>query len=172
MTTATDARLLSFVQRLERLQEEKDAISEDMKEVRKELKSAGYDLPAVARLLKRRKLDREELQEQDALDEAYQRGIGMLAGTPLGDASKPRTKSTTSQRGGDPAGGGDDIEPSEEIAGTVGKERDGWPEEGDCNARAEYDAALNAPITEPSPIPKTATRSGLGVGQHTAGVAG
>jgi uncharacterized protein (UPF0335 family) len=162
-------RLRSFIERIERLESEKAAIAADVKEVKAEAKSSGFDVKIINLVLKRRKMEREELAEQEQLLEVYESAIGQLKGTPLADAAAP--KSTTSQRGGDPAGGGDDIEPREEIAGTVGKERDGWPEEGGTNARAECDAALNAPVTEPSPIPKTATRSGLGVGQHTAGVA-
>lgn len=83
-------RLLSFVQRWERLQEEKQAIAEDQKEVLKEAKSAGYDVPTIRRMIKERALSEQERQEREALDDTYRAALGMLVDTDLGKSAMER----------------------------------------------------------------------------------
>lgn len=69
-------QLLGFVQRIERLNEEKAATGEDIKEVFKEAKGTGFDTPTMRRLLKTRKKDKAKRQEEAALDELYQTATG------------------------------------------------------------------------------------------------
>ncbi len=72
------AELRQFVERLERLEEEKKAISDDMRDVFAELKGRGYDVKAVRQILKIRKQDQAERQEQEAILDVYLEALGML----------------------------------------------------------------------------------------------
>jgi uncharacterized protein (UPF0335 family) len=71
-------RLKSFVERIERLDEERKAIAEDIKEVFAEAKGTGFDVKIMRQILKIRKMDKDDLDEQEALREVYMRAIGML----------------------------------------------------------------------------------------------
>ncbi|MEH2508673.1 uncharacterized protein (UPF0335 family) [Nitrobacteraceae bacterium AZCC 1564] len=72
------AELKQFVERIERLEEEKKAITDDVKEVFSELKGRGYDVKAVREILKIRKQDANERAERDALLEIYLQAMGMI----------------------------------------------------------------------------------------------
>lgn len=70
-------RLRSLVDRIERLNEEKAAIASDIKDIYAEAKSAGFD-PKVLRLVIRlRKLEPAEVEEQETLSQVYRRALGM-----------------------------------------------------------------------------------------------
>lgn len=71
-------RLRSFVERLERLEEEKKGISDDIKDVFLEAKSTGFDVKIIRMVMRLRKLAAEERQEQEELKELYQRALGMV----------------------------------------------------------------------------------------------
>jgi uncharacterized protein (UPF0335 family) len=71
-------RLKSFIERIERLEEEKRALSEDIKEVFAEAKGTGFDTKIMRQILKIRKMDQDELDEQEALLDVYKRALGML----------------------------------------------------------------------------------------------
>lgn len=70
-------RLLAFFERIERLDEEKKAIAEDIKEVFAEAKGVGFDVKTIRAILKLRKMDSEKRNEQDALLDLYMTAIGM-----------------------------------------------------------------------------------------------
>ena len=70
--------LRSFIERIERLDSEKAAIGDDIKDVFTELKGRGYDAKAVRQILKLRKLDPNERTEQEAIVETYLVALGML----------------------------------------------------------------------------------------------
>lgn len=70
--------LRSFVERIERLEEEKKTIAEDIKEVYGEAKAMGYDTKALRTVVKLRKQDRQERQEQEAILEVYLDALGEL----------------------------------------------------------------------------------------------
>ena len=70
-------QLLSFVQRIEKLNEDKAAIEADLKEVLDEAKSVGFDKKYVKEIVKLRKLDPDELDEQDELMVMYRRAAGL-----------------------------------------------------------------------------------------------
>jgi uncharacterized protein (UPF0335 family) len=70
-------RLRSFIERLERLQEEKDAIAGDMKEVMSEAKGSGFDTKIIRMILRLRKKDKAERQEEEALLDVYKSALGM-----------------------------------------------------------------------------------------------
>jgi len=75
-TIAAD-QLRSFVERIERLEEEKAALSSDVREVYAELKAMGFDAKTVREVVRLRKLDTNELQEQEALLDTYKTALGM-----------------------------------------------------------------------------------------------
>jgi uncharacterized protein (UPF0335 family) len=71
--------LKQFIERIERLEEEKAGISGDIKEVFAELKGRGFDVKAVRQILRIRKKDHAERQEEEAILELYMQALGMAA---------------------------------------------------------------------------------------------
>lgn len=72
MTDAINTgRLTSFMERLERLDEDKTAITVDMKEVFAEAKGEGYDTKIMRKVLKLRKIDKAKRDEEQSLTELY-----------------------------------------------------------------------------------------------------
>ena len=69
--------LKQFVERIERLEEEKKAIADDIKDVFAELKGRGFDAKAVRSILRLRKQDHSERQEEEAILELYMNALGM-----------------------------------------------------------------------------------------------
>ena len=69
--------LKQFIERLERLEEEKAGIMGDIKEVFAELKGRGFDAKAIRTILRVRKQDHSERQEQEAILELYLQALGM-----------------------------------------------------------------------------------------------
>lgn len=69
------SQLISFVERFERLAEEKQAISDDIKELSAEFKGTGFNLPILKEVLRRRKMDAAARDEHDALLEIYEESI-------------------------------------------------------------------------------------------------
>lgn len=78
MAQAQTNQLKSFVERVERLDEEKQALSTDIREVFAEAKGSGFDVKALRRLLALRKMDTEERKESEAILETYMSALGML----------------------------------------------------------------------------------------------
>lgn len=71
-------QLRAFIERIERLEEEKKNIATDIKEVFAEAKGNGFDVKTMRSILKIRKIDDNELQEQEYLLDTYKRALGML----------------------------------------------------------------------------------------------
>ncbi|MDG2244719.1 MAG: DUF2312 domain-containing protein [Rhodospirillaceae bacterium] len=69
-------RLKSFVERIERLEEEKKNLTADTREVYAEAKSSGFDTKTIRKVVALRKLDQSERQEQEALLDTYLRALG------------------------------------------------------------------------------------------------
>ena len=69
--------LKQFVERIERLEEEKKALADDIKDVFAELKGRGFDTKAVRQIVRIRKQDRSERQEEEAILELYMTALGM-----------------------------------------------------------------------------------------------
>ena len=90
-------RLLTFIQRIERLSEEMDALRAVVKEVKAEAKGEGFCLKAIAQILKERKMDAADRQEQEAILDVYRRALGMLSDTPLGQAAMKSAGVTVSR---------------------------------------------------------------------------
>ena len=71
------ARLRSFLERIERLEEEKTGLSDDMKDVYAEAKGVGFDVKTMRHIIKLRKMEPEKRREEDELLELYKAAIGM-----------------------------------------------------------------------------------------------
>lgn len=82
--------LKAFVERVERLEEEKKALSDDIRDVYAEAKANGFDVKALRSVVRLRKQDVEERKEQEAILEVYLNALGMLADLPLGKAAIER----------------------------------------------------------------------------------
>jgi uncharacterized protein (UPF0335 family) len=72
-------QLKAFVERIERLEEEKKTISDDIRDVYAESKANGFDVKALRQIVKLRKQDTNERNEQQAILETYMHALGMLA---------------------------------------------------------------------------------------------
>lgn len=70
-------RLRSIVERIERLEEEKKALSADIKDIFQEAKSAGFDIKVLRQVMRLRRMDQAQLQEQDTLLDLYRRALEM-----------------------------------------------------------------------------------------------
>jgi uncharacterized protein (UPF0335 family) len=70
-------RLRSIIERIERLEEERKALANDIKDIFAEAKSAGFDVKVVRQLISIRKKEPEEVEEQETLLDLYRRALGM-----------------------------------------------------------------------------------------------
>ena len=70
-------RLRSFIQRIEKLEEDKAAVSEDLKEVYAEAKGTGFDIKIIRQIVRLRKIEVEKRREADELLDLYKAAIGM-----------------------------------------------------------------------------------------------
>jgi uncharacterized protein (UPF0335 family) len=70
-------QLKSFIERIERLEEEKRALGEDITEVYAEAKGTGFEPKIMRQILKIRKMDKDEHDEQESLLDIYKRALGM-----------------------------------------------------------------------------------------------
>ena len=70
--------LKAFVERIERLEEEKKALSDDIRDVYAEAKATGFDVKALRTIIRMRKEDTDERKEHEAILETYLLALGML----------------------------------------------------------------------------------------------
>ena len=70
-------RLRSIVERIERLEEERKALSSDIKDIFAEAKSAGFDIKVLRQLIRIRKQEAAEVEEQETMLDIYRRALGM-----------------------------------------------------------------------------------------------
>jgi uncharacterized protein (UPF0335 family) len=71
-------QLKAFVERVERLEEEKKAISDDIRDVYAEAKANGYDVKALRVIVRMRKQDADERREHETILETYLHALGMI----------------------------------------------------------------------------------------------
>lgn len=69
--------LLSYCERIERIEEEKKALQNDIKEIFEEAENRGFDKKALREVLKRRKMDENDARELDFSVEVYKKALGM-----------------------------------------------------------------------------------------------
>jgi uncharacterized protein (UPF0335 family) len=77
-TSFAKDQLKAVVERVERLEEEKKAIADDIKDVYAEAKAHGFDVKALRTIVRLRKQDTDERKEQEAILETYMHALGML----------------------------------------------------------------------------------------------
>ena len=70
-------RLRTIIERIERLKEEKAALAEDIREIFYEAKSAGFNVKILRQVIRLRKLDSSDRQEQEAILDLYKRALDM-----------------------------------------------------------------------------------------------
>lgn len=70
-------RLRSIIERIERLEEERKALASDIKDIYAEAKSAGFDVKVIRQLIRIRKQEPAEVEEQETLLDVYRRALGM-----------------------------------------------------------------------------------------------
>lgn len=80
-------QLNSFINRIEKCQDEADIIKADIKEIYSEAKAFGYDPKIMRKVIALRRQDADKREEEQALIGAYLDALGDLADTPLGQAS-------------------------------------------------------------------------------------
>ena len=73
-------KLQVLISKIERLEEDKKNLSEDIKEVFKEAKMLGYEPKIMREVLKIRKMDQQDLYEKETLIDIYKRALGMIEG--------------------------------------------------------------------------------------------
>ena len=93
---ADAGHLLAFIERIECLEETKREIAGDIKEVYAEAKGSGYDAKTMRAIIKMRALSADERAEQETLLDIYKAALGMLDGTPLGEAAIAGVKGKSS----------------------------------------------------------------------------
>ena len=70
-------QLRLFIERIERLEEEKKGIADDIKDVYAESKGQGYDVKTMRSIIKLRKMERDARMEQEALLDTYKAALGL-----------------------------------------------------------------------------------------------
>lgn len=75
---STGAELLSFIQRVERLSEEKKTIADDIKDVYGEAKAKGFDVKQMKKIVAMRKIDKAKREAEEAVLDAYLVALGMI----------------------------------------------------------------------------------------------
>lgn len=77
MAENTDDRLRLLIERVERLEEEKKGISDDIKDVYLEAKAVGYDVKVLRQVIRLRKMKPDDRKEMEAVLEAYMAALGL-----------------------------------------------------------------------------------------------
>ncbi|ALC13814.1 DUF2312 domain-containing protein [Sphingopyxis sp. 113P3] len=85
--TVSDDQLRLFIERIERLDEERKGISEDIRDVYNEAKSQGYDAKIMRQVIRLRKMPTHDRQEMEAVLETYLSALGMQLRLPFDKAA-------------------------------------------------------------------------------------
>jgi uncharacterized protein (UPF0335 family) len=87
LNSTAQTRLKTIIERIERLEEEKAGIANDIKEVFAEAKGEGFDVKILKEIIKLRKQDQEERDERDSLLDTYMRAMDAAEPEPVGKAA-------------------------------------------------------------------------------------
>jgi uncharacterized protein (UPF0335 family) len=82
--------LRAFIERIEKLEEEKRALLDDIKDVYAEAKGSGFDVKVMRRIVALRREDKAKREEFEEILDLYMNALGMLGDTPLGQAAVAR----------------------------------------------------------------------------------
>lgn len=80
-------RLRSFIERIERLENEKRGLAADVKEVYAEAKGAGFDTTIMRMIVRLRRMNKDDVDEQETLLDVYKRALGMAPDAESADDS-------------------------------------------------------------------------------------
>ncbi|QSR17458.1 DUF2312 domain-containing protein [Novosphingobium sp. KA1] len=75
--TTTEDRLRQLIERVERLEEEKKGISDDIRDVYSEAKAVGFDVPAMKLIVKMRKMQPDHRREMEMITDTYKTALGL-----------------------------------------------------------------------------------------------
>jgi len=79
--------LRAFIERIEKLEEEKRALAEDIKDIYAEAKGTGFDAKIIRKIVALRRMDRDKRREEQEMLDIYMGALGMLSDLPLGQAA-------------------------------------------------------------------------------------
>jgi uncharacterized protein (UPF0335 family) len=85
-----NGQIKTYVERIERLENEKSYLATDIRDIYKEAKASGLDAKALRTVIRLRKMDADERIEQQHQIDLYMHALGMLSDTPLGNAAIKR----------------------------------------------------------------------------------
>ena len=88
----TNNQLVSIVERIEKIEDDRALLAADVKEIYIEAKSNGFDPKIIKKIIAMRKKDAEEREREEVILQSYMAALGMLADTPLGEAAMSRVK--------------------------------------------------------------------------------
>ena len=77
LTSAAQGRLRTIIERIERLEEEKKGIADDIRDVYAEAKSVGYDPKIMRQIVRLRKMETHDRQEMEAILDTYKAALGL-----------------------------------------------------------------------------------------------
>jgi len=97
-TSFAKDQLKAIVERIERLEEEKKTIADDIRDIYAESKCFGFDVKALRAVVRLRKEDAAKRREHEAILETYMHALGMLADLPLGQAAIERAAASPGVR--------------------------------------------------------------------------
>ena len=80
MSDVDAKHLRAFIERIEKLEEEKKAIADDIKDVYAEAKGTGYDTKVMRKIVSLRKQDKDKRREEEEILDLYLAAVGMLPG--------------------------------------------------------------------------------------------
>jgi uncharacterized protein (UPF0335 family) len=80
-TSFAQGQLKSLIERIERLEDDKKVVGEDIKEVYAEAKANGFDTKVMKQIVRLRRKDRHEREEEEAILDLYMQALGMLPTT-------------------------------------------------------------------------------------------
>jgi uncharacterized protein (UPF0335 family) len=86
------SHLRAFIERIERLESDKRAIADDIKDVYAEAKGTGFDAKAIRKIVAMRRMDRDKRREQEEILDVYLHALGEFVDTPLGQAAIERVR--------------------------------------------------------------------------------
>jgi uncharacterized protein (UPF0335 family) len=84
------SHLRAFIERVEKLESEKRAIADDIKDIYAEARGNGFDAKIIRKIVAMRRMDAEKRREEEAILDVYMSALGMLADLPLGQAAVER----------------------------------------------------------------------------------
>ena len=85
-----NTKLKSYIERIEKLEEDRAALAADVRDIYTEAKATGFDAKTMRKIVALRKKSQEERKIEQETIEFYMRELGMLADTPLGKAAVER----------------------------------------------------------------------------------